>query len=136
VGPTIYRRNSRPRFSSYRSWLFPKARTSHRIAEVAMRSPLLAHRDNAHLVYSNMEVVGYGGVTGGMTISPPPVDGYYLDHDLRYTLSAGIEGQLPWRSTGWFTYNYGSRFLEDYPPGRLPPRSTIFRIKLYVVNCS
>jgi outer membrane receptor protein involved in Fe transport len=93
--------------------------------EVAMRSPLLAHRYNAHLVYSNMEVVGYGGVTGGMTdFSPPPVGGYYLDHDQRNTLSAGIEGKLPWHTFGSFTYNYGSGFLEGDGPAHLPPHST------------
>jgi outer membrane receptor protein involved in Fe transport len=93
--------------------------------EVALRSPILMHRFHAHAVYSNMEVVGYGGVTGGLTdFAPPPVGGYYLDHDQRNTLSAGIEGDLPWHSFGSFTYNYGSGFLEGDGPGHLPPHST------------
>ena len=106
---------------------FPLTIQSARIQgfEVAVRSPLLMHRYNARLVYSNMEVIGFGGVTGGMTdFEPPPDGGYYLDHDQRHTLSASIEGSLPWRTFAAFTCNYGSGFLEGDGPAHLAPHST------------
>ena len=64
------------------------------------------NRYHAHVVYSNQTVQGFGGVTGGLTDFEPPEDGlYFLDHDQRNTLSAGIEVTCPgecsrrWNST-------------------------------------
>ncbi len=94
--------------------------------EVAVRSPLIMHHYRAHLVYSHQEVQGFGGVTGGMTdFEPPPDGGYYLDHDQRNTLSAGMEGDLPWRSFAAFTFNYGSGFLAGDGPDHLPSYTTV-----------
>ena len=67
--------------------------------EATIRSPLILQRYRAHLVYSHQIAQGVGAVTGGLTdFSPPPGGAFYLDHDQRNTLSAGFEGDLPWRT--------------------------------------
>jgi len=89
--------------------------------EATIRSPLLLSHYHAHLVYSNQTAQGFGAVTGGLTdFSPPPGGGYFLDHDQRNTLSAGMEGDLPWRSFAALTFNYGSGFLNGDGPSHLP----------------
>ena len=93
--------------------------------EVALRSPLIAHRYSAHVVYSNQTAQGAGAVTGGLTDFSPPEDGYFfLDHDQRNTLSAGVEGSLPYRMFASLEFNYGSGFLDGDGPGHLPPNHT------------
>jgi len=94
--------------------------------ETTVRSPLLARRYRAHLVYSNQRAQGAGGVTGGLTDFSPPEEGnFFLDHDQRNTLSAGMEADLPWRSFTAVTVNYGSGFLEGDGPGHLPGYYTL-----------
>lgn len=94
--------------------------------EVAVRSPLIKHHYHAHLVYSHQEAQGFGAVTGGLTAFVPPRNGgFYLDHDQRNTLSAGAEGDLPWRSFAAFTFNYGSGFLNGNGPDHLPSYVTV-----------
>jgi len=94
--------------------------------ETTLRSPLLLHHYHAHLVYSNQKAEGVGGVTGGLTNFLPPPDGlFYLDHDQRNTLSAGVEGDLPWRSFGSLAINYGSGFLNGNGPSHLPSYYTL-----------
>lgn len=89
--------------------------------ETTLRSPLLARRYRAHLVYSNQRAQGAGAVSGGLTDFSPPADGnFFLDHDQRNTLSAGMEADLPWRSFTAFSINYGSGFLNGDGPGHLP----------------
>ncbi len=93
--------------------------------EVALRSPLIAHRYSAHVVYSNQTAQGAGEVTGGLTDFEPPEEGYfYLDHDQRNTLSAGITGNLPWRMFASLEFNYGSGFVNGDGPEHLPPNHT------------
>jgi outer membrane receptor protein involved in Fe transport len=93
--------------------------------ELAVRSPQVAHRYSAHLVYSNQTVQGAGAVTGGLTGFAPPEDGYFpLDHDQRNTLSAGVTGNLPWRMFASLEFNYGSGFLDGDGPGHLPANHT------------
>ena len=88
--------------------------------EVAVRSPLVLSHYHTHLVYSHQQAQGFGAVTGGLTdFSPPPEGSFYLDHDQRNTLSAGIEGDLPWHSFAAFTLNYGSGFLNGDGPDHL-----------------
>ena len=90
--------------------------------EVALRSPVIAHRYHAHAVYSNQTAQGAGGVTGGLTDFSPADAGYFfLDHDQRNTLSAGVEGNLPWRMFAAVEFNYGSGFLNGDGPEHLPP---------------
>jgi outer membrane receptor protein involved in Fe transport len=93
--------------------------------EVTLRSPLLLNHFHSHVVYSNQTAQGFGGITGGLTDFSPPEDGaFFLDHDQRNTLAAGVEGDLPWRSFGGFTVNYGSGFLNGDGPSHLPGATT------------
>lgn len=93
--------------------------------EVALRSPLIGHRYSAHVAYSNQTAQGAGAVTGGLTDFSPPEEGYfYLDHDQRNTLSAGITGNLPWRMFASLEFNYGSGFVNGDGPEHLPPNHT------------
>jgi hypothetical protein len=94
--------------------------------EVTVRSPLLLSHYHTHLVYSHQQAQGFGGVTGGLTdFSPPPEGGFYLDHDQRNTLSAGFDGELPWRSFAAVSINYGSGFLNGDGPNHLPGYYTL-----------
>jgi outer membrane receptor protein involved in Fe transport len=94
--------------------------------EVTVRSPVLFNRYSAHLVYSHQSAQGVGAVTGGLTDFSPPEDGlFYLDHDQRNTLSAGFEGNLPWKSFAAVTINYGSGFLNGDGPSHLPAYYTL-----------
>jgi len=93
--------------------------------EVALRSPLISHRYSAHVVYSNQTAQGAGDVTGGLTDFSPPDEGYFfLDHDQRNTLSAGVTGNLPWRTFVSLEFNYGSGFVNGDGPDHLPPNHT------------
>jgi outer membrane receptor protein involved in Fe transport len=94
--------------------------------ETALRSPLLGRHYRTHLVYSNQKAYGVGAVTGGLTDFTPPPDGnFFLDHDQRNTLSAGVEGDLPWHSFGSVAVNYGSGFLNGDGPSHLPAYYTL-----------
>jgi outer membrane receptor protein involved in Fe transport len=94
--------------------------------ETTLRSPLLLRHYRSHLVYSNQKAYGVGAVSGGFTdFSPPPDGNFYLDHDQRNTLSAGVEGDLPWRCFGSLAINYGSGFLNGDGPSHLPPYYTL-----------
>lgn len=93
--------------------------------EATVRSPLILHHYHAHLVYSNQQAEGFGAVTGGLfDFAPPAEGGFYLDHDQRNTLSAGMEGDLPWHSFAALTFNYGSGFLNGDGPDHLPSYHT------------
>jgi len=93
--------------------------------EVTLRSPLISNHYRAHLAYSHQIAQGVGAVTGGLTDFSPPEEGnLYLDHDQRNTLSAGVEGDLPWHSFAAFTINYGSGFLNGDGPDHLPAYTT------------
>ncbi len=89
--------------------------------ESTLRSPELVRHWRAHVVYSNQTAQGFGAVTGGLTDFSPPDEGlFFLDHDQRNTLSAGMHGDLPWRSFAALTFNYGSGFLNGDGPSHLP----------------
>jgi hypothetical protein len=93
--------------------------------ETVLRSPTLWNHYHAHVVYSNQTVEGFGAVTGGLTDFEPPAEGgYLLDHDQRNTLSAGMDGSLPWRMFASLTFNYGSGFLDEDGPNHLPANYT------------
>jgi outer membrane receptor protein involved in Fe transport len=94
--------------------------------EFTVRSPMIMNRYHAHLVYSHQIAQGVGAVTGGLTdFSLPPYGSFYLDHDQRNTLSAGFQGDLPWRMFAAVTVNYGSGFLNGNGPSHLPPYYTL-----------
>ncbi len=92
--------------------------------EANVRSPELLHRLHTHLIYSNQQAEGFGAVTGGLTDFSPPADGFYLDHDQRNSLTAGVDGRLPYRLTGAFDIIYGSGFLNGDGPDHLPGYQT------------
>jgi outer membrane receptor protein involved in Fe transport len=94
--------------------------------EASIRSPRTAGRAQFHLNYSHQYTEGQGGVSGGLTDFTPPDPGYFfLDHDQRDTLNAGVHVQLPWQS--WFSANlaYGSGFLQGDGPAHLPRHATL-----------
>ena len=88
-------------------------------------SPRIAGRAQFHAVYSHQYAQGAGGVTGGLTDFTPPDEGYFfLDHDQRNTLSAGVNLSLPWRMWADFNANYGSGFVDGEGPQHLPSHET------------
>ena len=94
--------------------------------EATIRSPLILNHYHSHLVYSHQISQGVGAITGGLTDFSPPAGGsFYLDHDQRNTLSAGFDGDLPWRSFAAVTLNYGSGFLNGDGPNHLPSYYTL-----------
>jgi outer membrane receptor protein involved in Fe transport len=106
---------------------FPVAIQSARIHgwETTVTSPTIAGRAQFHLVYSHQYVEGKGGVTGGLTDFEPPSDGYFfLDHDQRDTLNAGVRLTLPWRMWTSQQAMYGSGFLDGDGPAHLPGYAT------------
>ena len=96
--------------------------------EARLRSPRVLDRYRAHLVFSNQQAEGFGAVTGGLTDFAPPDGpaGFYLDHDQRNTLSAGVDAtHLPWRTEGSVDFSYGSGFLLGDGPAHLPSYRTL-----------
>jgi hypothetical protein len=89
--------------------------------EATANSPRIARRAQFHAVYSHQYTEGAGGVTGGLTDFEPPDEGYFfLDHDQRNTLSAGVNLSLPWKVWTDFNANYGSGFVDGEGPEHLP----------------
>jgi outer membrane receptor protein involved in Fe transport len=88
--------------------------------ELTVRSPQLFKRGQFYLAYSHQRAEGQGAVTGGLTDFSPPADLFFLDHDQRNTLSAGLTINLPARSYVSGNVRYGSGFLEGDGPGHLP----------------
>ena len=91
-----------------------------RAFEVTARSPVLFGPTRFHLAYSHQRAQGQGAVTGGLTDFAPPADLFFLDHDQRDTLSAGITVNLPSRSYISGNVRYGSGFLNGDGPDHLP----------------
>lgn len=93
--------------------------------ETTLRSPQLWQRLQVHGVYSHQYAEGFGAVSGGLTAFAPPENSYYfLDHDQRNTLAAGVLATLPHRAWANLTVNYGSGFLQANGPGHLPSHTT------------
>ena len=80
----------------------------------------------AHLAYSHQYAEGRGAVTGGLTSFAPPQDEYFfLDHDQRDTLTAGVDVGMPAGMLASATIGYGSGFLEGNGPGHLPSHAVV-----------
>ena len=93
--------------------------------EATAASPRIAGRAQFHAVYSHQYAEGAGGVTGGLTNFTPPDEGYFfLDHDQRNTLSAGLNLALPRRMWADFNANYGSGFVNGAGPQHLSSHET------------
>jgi outer membrane receptor protein involved in Fe transport len=89
--------------------------------EATANSPRIAGRAQFHAVYSHQFAEGAGGVTGGLTDFEPPDEGYFfLDHDQRNTLSAGVNLSLTRRLWIDFNASYGSGFVDGKGPEHLP----------------
>jgi len=103
---------------------FPLAIDRARIRgfEVMLKSPRLGHRARLSVAYSYQRAEGAGNVTGGLTDFSPPDEGYFfLDHDQRHTLNAGLNVQLPAATYVAGAVHYGSGLLDgDAPPAHLP----------------
>ena len=94
--------------------------------EGTLRSPQLWHRANLHLVYSHQRAEGGGAVSGGLTDFTPPAAGlFFLDHDQRDTLNAGVSIDLPWRIRSNHSVHFGSGFLNGDGPSHLPGYTTV-----------
>jgi len=93
--------------------------------EATANSPRVAKLAQFHASYSHQYAEGAGAVTGGLTDFEPPDQGYFfLDHDQRNTLSAGVNLQLPRRFWADFNTNYGSGFVDGEGPQHLPSHTT------------
>jgi outer membrane receptor for ferrienterochelin and colicin len=92
--------------------------------EVTIRSPRLLRRAVIHGAYSHQYAEGFGGVTGGLTDFSPPSDRFFLDHDQRHTLNAGLDVNLPRRMWANGNVSYGSGFLNEDGPAHLPGHTT------------
>ena len=94
--------------------------------ESTVRSPRLFGLADVHVAYSHQMVQGEGGISGGLTDFTPPEEGlFFLDHDQRDTLSAGVRADLAWRAWIAANVNYGSGFLNGDGPDHLPPHTTV-----------
>lgn len=94
--------------------------------ESTLRSPRVFNRLDFHLAYSHQSAEGTGGVTGGLTDFSPPDEGFFfLDHDQRNTLSAGLTTNMKWRSWLGANLTYGSGFLNGNGPDHLPSYHTV-----------
>ncbi|HVH87098.1 MAG TPA: TonB-dependent receptor [Terriglobales bacterium] len=94
--------------------------------ESTLRSPRVLNRLDFHLAYSHESAEGMGGVSGGLTdFSPPDAGFFYLDHDQRNTVSAGLTTNMKWRSWLGANLTYGSGFLNGNGPDHLPSYRTI-----------
>ena len=93
--------------------------------EATANSPRVAKLAQFHASYSHQYAEGAGAVTGGLTDFEPPDQGYFfLDHDQRNTLSAGVNLQMPRRFWADFNSNYGSGFVDGEGPEHLPSHTT------------
>jgi outer membrane receptor protein involved in Fe transport len=91
--------------------------------EITVRSPLMFHRAQLRLAYSNQIAQGIGPITGGL-LEDSDSGNFLLDHDQRNTATAVLSLTLPKRM--WMTpaYQFGSGFLNGDGPTHLPPHST------------
>ncbi len=110
--------------------------------DLTLRSPMLWHRLQAHLVYANQIAQATSPINGGL-ICPNPNDQTCplfvppglspVDHDQRNTLNVGATATLPWQSFASGNVYYGSGFVNglygtpdsQYPGAYLPSHTTV-----------
>ena len=80
--------------------------------DLSVKSPRLRDRVGISLVYALMRIEGQGAVTGGLTDFEPASDFFFLDHDQRHTLTAGVYVSLPWDMMIFEETQYGSGFTN------------------------
>jgi len=95
--------------------------------ELTLHSPLIQHRAQVYLTYSNQLALGLGDITGGLTDFSFGRAFGFLDHDQRNTLHIGGKYTLPWRAFASTDVYYASGFSNGDPgiPGdHLQPHTT------------
>ena len=93
--------------------------------EATMRSPR-GRRAQAHLAYAHQSVEGRGPISGGLTsFAPPGGEFFFLDHDQRDTLSAGVDVALLAGTWVSGSIGYGSGFLEVDGPAHKPAHTIV-----------
>ncbi len=93
--------------------------------EATVRSPR-GQRAQSHFAYSHQFIEGRGAVTGGLTAFEPPSDSYFfLDHDQRDTLTAGVDVELMAGASVSGSIAYGSGFLEGDGPAHKPAHAIV-----------
>jgi hypothetical protein len=93
--------------------------------EATVRSPR-GQRAQLHLAYSHQFVEGRGAVSGGLTSFEPPADEFFfLDHDQRDTLTAGVDVKLTDATWVSGSIDYGSGFLEGDGPDHKPAHAIV-----------
>lgn len=80
--------------------------------DVSVRSPKIRDRLSMSLIYALMRIEGQGAITGGLTDFAPSSDFFFLDHDQRHTLTAGVYVSLPWDMSLFEETHYGSGFTN------------------------
>jgi hypothetical protein len=88
------------------------ARARIRGFDLSIKSPRLRDRVGVSLIYALMRIEGQGAVTGGLTDFEPASDFFFLDHDQRHTLTAGVYVSLPWGMVIFEETQYGSGFAN------------------------
>lgn len=82
--------------------------------DISVISPSIAKRLRINMIYALARVEGEGGITGGLTDFSPPANGsFFLDHDQRHTLIAGVSLKLPWNLLLIEETQYGSGFIDE-----------------------
>lgn len=92
--------------------------------EATLRSPRFLGHAKVHAAFSHQFAEGRGAVNGGLINFQPPTGYFYLDHDQRITLNAGLDVSLPrqtWANTNIY---YGSGFTYSGGPSHLPGHTT------------
>ena len=93
--------------------------------EATVRSPR-ARRAQVHLAYAHQFVEGRGAVSGGLTSFQPPAKGFYfLDHDQRDTLTAGVDVKVAAGIALSASLAYGSGFLQGDGPAHKPAHTLV-----------
>ncbi|HEX9367548.1 MAG TPA: TonB-dependent receptor, partial [Vicinamibacterales bacterium] len=92
--------------------------------EATIRSPR-GRRAQVHVTYAHQFVEGRGAISGGLTSFEPPREGFFfLDHDQRDTLAAGLDVNLGAGVSASASIAYGSGFLEGDGPAHKPAHTT------------
>src|SRR5262249_20052836 len=76
--------------------------------DVRVDSPALFKKVRISLIYALMKIEGQGAITGGLTDFTAPPGFFFLDHDQRHTLMAGVSAKLPWKLLVFEETHYGS----------------------------
>jgi hypothetical protein len=80
--------------------------------DVSFTSASIFKRLRISFIYALMRVEGKGAITGGLTDFTAPPGFFFLDHDQRHTLTAGLGLKLPQKLILFEETHYGSGFAS------------------------